>query len=262
VGGITALTSVTTDAGGTVALNGGTVNTTGAQTYDDAMTLGQPTALTSGGAVTFASKIDGPGSLSTHALGTTTLGGAIGSTTPLGSLTTQGPGALVVSSPSIQTTGALNLAGDVTVSGPVAVQAGSSVTIHDNISGASMLAISAGGAIDLGPSQSTSSYSTLLIETAYAAPVTQAIERLVPVAPVLDDGARSQQFGLGNLQLIDLTSANQVNEGGRGGLKQVSEGDVDAAVSKISSVVDTNAMTYVVMVNGGVRLVEKAEEGR
>jgi hypothetical protein len=53
-----------------------------------------------------------------------------------------------------------------------------------------------------------------------------------------------------------------VNEGGRGGLKQVSEGDVDAAVSKISSVVDTNAMTYVVMVNGGVRLVEKAEEGR
>ncbi|MFO0885941.1 MAG: autotransporter-associated beta strand repeat-containing protein, partial [Pirellulales bacterium] len=39
VGGTTPLTSVTTNAGGSTAINGGSVTTTGAQTYNDAVTL-------------------------------------------------------------------------------------------------------------------------------------------------------------------------------------------------------------------------------
>jgi len=45
VGANAALDSVTTDAPGSVALDGGLVRTTGAQTYDDAVILGGPTSL-------------------------------------------------------------------------------------------------------------------------------------------------------------------------------------------------------------------------
>src|SRR5260221_7126400 len=39
------LSSLTTDAGGTTVINGGTVNTTGAQTYNDPVLLGTATTL-------------------------------------------------------------------------------------------------------------------------------------------------------------------------------------------------------------------------
>ena len=42
----TAVTSVTTDAAGTTAINGATIKTTGIQTYNDAVTLGADTTLT------------------------------------------------------------------------------------------------------------------------------------------------------------------------------------------------------------------------
>lgn len=55
VGTTTALTSLTTDPGGTTALNGGAVTTSGNQTYNDAVTMNQLTTATStGGAITFA----------------------------------------------------------------------------------------------------------------------------------------------------------------------------------------------------------------
>ena len=55
VGTTTALTSLTTDPGGTTALNGGAVTTSGNQTYNDAVTMNQLTTVTStGGAITFA----------------------------------------------------------------------------------------------------------------------------------------------------------------------------------------------------------------
>ena len=45
VGGMTALTSLTTNAGGTTLINGGSVRTTGNQTYNDNVSLGTPTML-------------------------------------------------------------------------------------------------------------------------------------------------------------------------------------------------------------------------
>lgn len=48
VGGVDTLTSLTTNSGGTTLINGGAITTTGNQTYNDAVTLGANTALTSG----------------------------------------------------------------------------------------------------------------------------------------------------------------------------------------------------------------------
>ncbi|NDF45470.1 MAG: hypothetical protein EB125_07205, partial [Betaproteobacteria bacterium] len=52
VGGATALTSLTTDATGTVAINGGSVRTSGTQSFGELLSLGAATTLTASG-VTF-----------------------------------------------------------------------------------------------------------------------------------------------------------------------------------------------------------------
>ncbi len=51
------LASVTTDSGGTTAINGGSVRTTGAQTYNDNVTLGANTTLTAS-TVSFGGTLD------------------------------------------------------------------------------------------------------------------------------------------------------------------------------------------------------------
>src|SRR5262249_35923893 len=72
VGGTTALSFLTTDAGGGTLLNGGSVRTTGAQTYNDPVTLGGATTLTStgGGSIAFTSTVDGAVSLAVNTAGT------------------------------------------------------------------------------------------------------------------------------------------------------------------------------------------------
>ena len=52
VGGVSALLSLTTNATGTTQINGGAVTTTGAQTYNDAVTLGANTTLSAGAGTT------------------------------------------------------------------------------------------------------------------------------------------------------------------------------------------------------------------
>jgi mucin-19 len=58
VGGTTALTSLTTNAGGTTAINGGVVTTSGAQTYNDAVTVNADLALAAT-TVAFAETVTG-----------------------------------------------------------------------------------------------------------------------------------------------------------------------------------------------------------
>lgn len=70
VGNTLALTSITTNAGGTTAINGGLVTTTSAQTYNDAVTLGAATSLTTtNSAITFASSVNANGNALTMAAG-------------------------------------------------------------------------------------------------------------------------------------------------------------------------------------------------
>lgn len=94
VGNILALSSLTTNAGGSTAINGGQINTTGAQVYNDAVTLGANAVLasTSNDAITFFNTINGAYGLTVNTTGTTFFGNVVGGTTPLASLTTNAGG--------------------------------------------------------------------------------------------------------------------------------------------------------------------------
>src|SRR5205814_6209755 len=64
VGGTGVLTTLTTNTGGTTAINGGAITTSGAQTYNDAVALGANTVLNAGaGDINFASTVNGVFSL-------------------------------------------------------------------------------------------------------------------------------------------------------------------------------------------------------
>src|SRR5438034_10683341 len=86
VGGTTALTSLTTNAGGTTAINGGAITTTAAQTYNDAVTL-RAEDTRAGEGNTSATTVNGAQTLRVNDSGTTTFGGVVGGTTALPSLT-------------------------------------------------------------------------------------------------------------------------------------------------------------------------------
>lgn len=108
IGAGSALTSLTTDGAGTTLIGGTGIATTGTQTYGDGVTLGAEVVLTSAGngAITFAATVDGAQALRVNTGGTTTFGGAVGSATPLASLTTDSPGEVVINGGAISTTGA------------------------------------------------------------------------------------------------------------------------------------------------------------
>src|SRR5205085_1271185 len=68
------LASLTTNNGGTTAINGGSVTTSGSQVYNDQVTLGADTTLT-GAAIAFLSTLDSDSTarpLTVNAAGTTT----------------------------------------------------------------------------------------------------------------------------------------------------------------------------------------------
>ena len=92
VGGATALTSLTPDTDGTTTIHGGSVMTTGAQSYGDAVTLSADATLTStgGGNVAFAQTLDSDGTprgLAVNTSGVTSFSGAVGGGSALSSLT-------------------------------------------------------------------------------------------------------------------------------------------------------------------------------
>ena len=81
-----------TDAAGTTAINGGAVTTSGAQTYNDDVTLGAAVTTLNGSAVTLAKTVNGASALTVNAAGATIFGGVVGGTTPLISVTTDAGG--------------------------------------------------------------------------------------------------------------------------------------------------------------------------
>src|SRR4029078_4557305 len=94
VGGVDRVSSVTTDAGGSTVINGGSVNTTGAQTYNDPVLLDSNTTVDSNGSgnVTFSSTLNSTAgelnSLLVNTSGATRFNGAVGGVDRLSSLTT------------------------------------------------------------------------------------------------------------------------------------------------------------------------------
>jgi hypothetical protein len=141
--------SLATDAAGTLALNGGSVDTTGAQSFGERAVLGADTTLT-GSTVTLAAGADGA-----HALvitGNATIGDAIGAHQAVASLSITGSSSL--SGGSITTTGdqqysgAVQLVGDHTLhSSGGALAFGSTI---DSAGHANLTLTSDAGAIALG----------------------------------------------------------------------------------------------------------------
>jgi hypothetical protein len=141
IGASVNLTSVTTNAGGSLVMNGGSVTTTGAQTYNDDVTLGADTTL-NGVGITLGSTIKSNGtkrSLSVNDSGTTTFGGAIGSTTDgekLTSITTDSAGAVAMNAGTVYTTGAQTYNDAVTL-GADTTLTGTTITTNGTLAGGS-----------------------------------------------------------------------------------------------------------------------------
>lgn len=124
VGATTALGSLTTNAGGTTQLYG-TIRTSGAQSYGDAVSLINDSILssTSGGAITFNSTIDGARNLTVNTAGQTAFNGAVGGSSALTSLTTDVAGTNLLNA-NINTNGNQSYGGNSTLGGSVAASSG------------------------------------------------------------------------------------------------------------------------------------------
>ncbi len=134
VGGTNKLTSLTTDAGGTTSL-GGNVSTTGAQTYNDNVSLtGDVIAASSTNqAIAFSGTVDGGKNLTVNTTGTTTFGGVVGGTTALTSLTTNAGGTTSLGA-NVSTTGAQTYNDAVTLTAD-AVLTGTDPTFGGTVTG-------------------------------------------------------------------------------------------------------------------------------
>ncbi|WP_161596208.1 beta strand repeat-containing protein, partial [Rhodanobacter glycinis] len=152
VGGTTALTSLTTDAGGGTTLNGN-VSTTGAQTYNDAVTLSGSATLTSSGAgaISLNSAVDGAHSLTVNTTGVTTLVGAVGGTTALTSLTTDAGGSTMLGG-NVTTSGAQTYNDAVALSSnaTLASSGAGAINLGGTVNGAHALAVNTSGATTFG----------------------------------------------------------------------------------------------------------------
>uniref|UniRef100_UPI0016426CA5 beta strand repeat-containing protein n=1 Tax=Bordetella genomosp. 13 TaxID=463040 RepID=UPI0016426CA5 len=116
--------SVTTDAPGTLAIDGGLVKTSGAQSYGERAVLGADTAL-SGSAITLAQGVDGAtagGQALAVTATATQINGAVGANRALASLTITGNAQLGAG--TIATTGAQSYDGIVTLTKALTVNSG------------------------------------------------------------------------------------------------------------------------------------------
>ncbi|HEY0625865.1 MAG TPA: YDG domain-containing protein [Allosphingosinicella sp.] len=116
VGNTSALNHLTTDAAGSTALSGA-VRITGDMIFNDAVTLGAATTLSSlgGGVITFGSSVDGAQALTVNTAGTTTFGGNVGGTNALASITTNAGGSTTIGG-DVRTTGAQSYGDAATLS--------------------------------------------------------------------------------------------------------------------------------------------------
>lgn len=190
--GASPLNSLTINAGGSTAINGGSITTSGAagQVYSNDVVLGADTALNSGsGVIAFSGSLDGAHALTLSAgAGDISLSGATGAVTRLngftitsagnvaiatvaaasltqtagnGSTTLNGAvdttGVTITTNGSITNNGAIFTTGD----GPVILTAGNYIRINNAISSSGPITLSAGRAITEGSSGSLATTALL-----------------------------------------------------------------------------------------------------
>jgi filamentous hemagglutinin family protein len=149
-----ALSSLSTDAAGSTAINGGSVRSSGAQTYGDAVTLGADTTLT-GVAITLAGTVKSDGtnrSLSLNDSGLTTLGGAVGGSGTAGealsSLSTDAAGSTAINGGSVRSTGAQTYGDAVTLGADTTLSYLTSATLGSVVGNAHALTLSGNLVVD------------------------------------------------------------------------------------------------------------------
>ena len=127
IGATHQLGSLTTDAGGTTNINGGSVNTVGSQSFGDAVVLGSDATLTSlNSDIVFSGTVDSDSTARTLALSsgsTIAFSDAVGATNPLASLTSAATGQTTVAN-NVTITGLQNYSTPVTLLNDVTFQGG------------------------------------------------------------------------------------------------------------------------------------------
>ncbi|SAI65362.1 Heme:hemopexin utilization protein A [Bordetella ansorpii] len=145
LGGAVYAASVNTDAGGTLAIDGGRVDTTGTQYYGELAVLGANTRL-KGSSITLSQGADAAteGAQGLTIDGNATLDGALGATRALASLAVTG--ATAIDTGRIATTGSQSYEGAVTLGQDVALATqGGNVHLGGTLEGEHSLAVTAGG---------------------------------------------------------------------------------------------------------------------
>ncbi|WP_201492785.1 filamentous hemagglutinin N-terminal domain-containing protein, partial [Rubrivivax sp. A210] len=142
------LSSLTTDAAGSLALDASSVRTSGAQQYGENATLGADTTLT-GASVAFSGTLGGAQALTVNASGATTFGGLVGAGTALASLSTDGAGSTAINGGGVATSGAQSYGDDVTLGADTTLM-GASVAFAKKVDGAHALTVNASGATTFG----------------------------------------------------------------------------------------------------------------
>src|SRR5262249_23542368 len=155
----TALTSLTTDVGGSTDLNAGNVTTSGAQTYNDAviLTANSILASTGGGNIAFESTVDGAWSLTVNTSGITSFHDTVRTAkvptrraadpTALTSLTTDVGGSTDLNAGNVTTSGAqtYNDAVILTANSILASTGGGNIAFESTVDGAWSLTVNTSG---------------------------------------------------------------------------------------------------------------------
>ena len=199
--------SVTTDAPGTVAFTGGAVDTTGTQTYGEAITLGNNVTLT-GSTVTFAGTVDGAtaGGQVLAVTGGAVFGGAVGGTAALKTLSVSGATAL--NGGSVATTGAQTYTGAVTLGADTTLSTESAaISFASTLDGGHDLTVNnAGGDVTFGGVVGgTTRIGALAVDTAGATNFAASIK----AASVTTDAAGTVTFAGG---AVDTTGTQTYGE--------------------------------------------------
>ncbi|CAB3937808.1 filamentous hemagglutinin N-terminal domain-containing protein [Achromobacter insolitus] len=200
--------SVTTDAGGTLAINGGRVDTSGTQSYGELAALGADTVL-KGSTVSLLRGADGAHAL--NIAGNAVINGALGANNRLASLAIGGNAEL--GGGAIHTVGAQSYQGDVTLnaslqsdtanadvvfSGKVASAAGAGYGLAIDTGNGNVTfsgAVGDAGAARLGDIAVNSNGATVLDSPIYAASVTTSASGTLAINGSLVDTTGAQSYG-------------------------------------------------------------------
>ena len=162
VGTTTPLASLTTDAAGSTLL-GGTIRTSGAQTYNDPARISANTILTSttSGDIKFASTVNGAHTLTVNTSGATLFSSTVGATQNLTSLTTDAGGTTSLGG-NVKTSGgqtfndAVTLATDLTLTSTTS----GAIDLASTLNGAHALTVNTTGVTTFGGTANLASLTT------------------------------------------------------------------------------------------------------